>query len=439
MWIKSITAATLLGVVGASGAAQALDNFSAATTAFQGGEYRRALALFELEQRQGNDSAKLLYNIGVTHFKLGNYREAGRYFGLLLEHSQWRDLARFQLGLIAEKQGDRPGAIRQYTEVKAQADSPKLRSLSGKRLAAMASGEPRATAPSNKQWLTLASISAGYDDNAFAMQNELLSKSSIGEDSFTDLFAWGQYRLKGTAKDGWRLQGLAYRRGYSEYSILDIGSYSVGLSRDLRWNGWQTELGATLGTTYLDGEQLTRETQIAAELKKTISAVEIGLAYLPSHYSGGSDYPHLDGWRHRVEASLERPWGPVTVAALYRLDINDRADRQGATGDLYSYSPTRHSTILELEWPVQNNWRLSVGVEYRASEYDGVNSLTDTDGVLKEEVREADRTRSWLKSQFFLSPRLQLAGKVSFTDNEENFDIYTYDKTEASLGVRYTF
>mgnify|MGYP000589325472 CR=1 FL=1 len=438
MWIKAIKAASLVGLVSASLFAQAQDYFAQGTAAFKRGEYQSALALFEWEWQKGSRSSRLTYNIGVTHFKLGNYRAAGDTFRQLLKDPEWRDLARFQLGLVAEKQGDSSGAIRHYTEVQAQADSAKLRSLSSKRLAALASGEARAVVPS-RQWLALASVSAGYDDNVFALRDELLADSRLAEDNYSELFAWGQYRLAGTAADGWRLLGSAYSRGYSEYSSLDVSNYSLGLSRDLTWNGWRVELGAAADSTFLGGEQLTRSTRLIGRVQQTFSGTRFSLAYLPSHYSGGSDYAHLDGWRHRFEVKLKRPLGPLSVNALYRLDLNDRADLEGADGAFYSYSPTRHSTALELEWPLLGNWALSAGVEYRASEYDGVNRLTDSDGVLKEGVREADRVSSWLKSQFYLSPRLQLAGKVSFTDNEENFDLYTHDKTEASLGVRYTF
>lgn len=437
MWIKAIKVASLAGLASASLFAQAQDYFAQGTAAFKRGEYQGALALFEREQQRGSSNSKLTYNIGVTHFKLGNYRQAGDTFRQLLKDPAWGDLARFQLGLVAEKQGDRSGAVRHYTRVQAQADSAKLRSLSGQRLAALAPGEPRAAA--SRQWLALASVSAGYDDNVFALQDELLADSTLAEDNYSELFAWGQYRLAGTSADGWRLQGSAYNRGYSEYSALDVSSYSLGLSRDLTWNGWQLELGAAADSTFLGGEQLTRSTRLIGRVQQTFAGTRLSLVYLPSHYSGGSDYAHLDGWRHRFEAKLKRPLGRLTVNALYRLDLNDRADLESDNGAFYSYSPTRHSTALELEWPLLDNWELSAGVEYRASEYDGVNRLTDTDGVVKEEVREADRASSWLKSQFYLSPRLQLAGKVSFADNEENYDLYTHDKTEASLGIRYTF
>lgn len=418
--------------------AQAQDDFARGTAAFKSGEYRRALALFETERRRGGSSAKLSYNIGVSHFKLGDYAEAGRWFERLLSYPQWRDLARFQLGLVAEKRDHRAQAREHYRAVQARAESARLRALSGKRLAALAPSEPR-TDTTPGRWTALASASAGFTDNAFALQDQLLADSTLAEDRYSEVFAWGQYRLAGTAANGWRLQGFAYRRGYAEYDSLDIDSYNLGVSRDLSWNGWRLELGAAAESTSLGGESLARTTRFTGRLQRAFAGNRVSLAYLPGHYSGGSDYRHLDGWRHRVEAKLARPLGRATVNALYRLDIDDRADLERDNGDFYSYSPTRHSAAVELEWPLRDNWTLSAGVEYRTSDYDGLNTLTDTDGTVKEKVREGERVKSWLESQLYLSSRLRLAGKVSFADNEENFDLYTHDRTEASLGLRYIF
>ncbi|MGL6162149.1 tetratricopeptide repeat protein [Microbulbifer sp.] len=434
---------SLGGLLGAAlvAQAQAQDNFSRGTAAFKSGNYQQALALFEGERRSGNSDGKLLYNIGVTHFKLGDYDEAERTFLQLGDDPHWRDLAHFQLALTAEKRGHKDRAVRLYREVAKRSQSAKLRRLADKRLAALAPEESRAV--NNKprsSWLGLVSASAGYDDNVFALQEELQQDSSTGEDNYSELFAWGQYRLSGTASDGWRLQGFGFSRRYGEYSSLDLNSYSLGLSRDMRWGSWQTELGIAAERTSLDGENLTDKTALVARLKRRLGDARVTLAYLPARYSGGDLYTHLDGWRHRLEAKWQRPLGAtVTANALYRLDIEDRADLEGGEGEFYSYSPTRHSLGLELDWQLLDSWELSAGFEYRASEYDGRNSLTDTDGVQKNEVRQADRVKTWLGSQLQLSPRLQLAGKISVSDNEENFGLYTHDKTEASLGVRYVF
>lgn len=433
---KSKFVASALFLAATAAPAVAEDYFTRGTAAFREGDYRTALAHFESEQRRGNKSANLKYNLGVTLFKLGRYRAAAGYFQQLRGDPEWRDLAQLQLALVAERQGRKTEALERYRTV-FESDSPKLRKLALARAAQLA--PPQTGAHQVAPWLGIASLSAGFDDNAYALQNDLLQDSSVGEDTYTELFAWGQYRLQGTANDGWRLHGFGFGRRYSDLDNLDLSSYNLGVSRDLLWNGWQLELGGAGEMVSLGGEQVTRELRLISRARQQFGDAEVTLAYVPSHFSGSGDYGYLDGWRQRFEGRWERPLDNFTLKALYRLDLNDRADLESGDNGFYSYSPTRQTFGLEFERPLMAGWEVSAGTDYRLSSYDGVNSLVDSDGALKVRERESERLRAWLASSLQLLPQLQLDGRVVLTDNEENFDIYTYDKTEASLSLRYSF
>ncbi|UHQ54308.1 tetratricopeptide repeat protein [Microbulbifer sp. YPW16] len=425
------------------------DAFSQGTTAFKRGDYGVALERFEAARARGNRSNNLSYNLGVSLYRLGRYPEASVWFESLLDSPQWHDLALFQLGLVAEKQGDRKLAQRRYKRV-AASRSEKLRRLAGVRLdhlddPARPAGPARdsgAARGGGRRGSALLRLAAGYDDNAYALRDELLAGASEGEDSYTDLFAWGQYRLAGTPSDGWRLQGYAFRRSYSEYSSLDLSSLSAGVARDLSWGAWQLELGGAAEQVGLDGEEVFRQLRLQAKARQRIGDGELELSFVPSRFSGGSGYEYLDGTRQRFGADWEQPLGRAQLEVGYQLDLNDRDDLLVATetGDnFYSYSPVRHTFGAEVQWSLAGNWLLSAGSEYRLSTYDGENRLVDTDGVVREAQREADRLKAWLGSQWLVSPRLRLAGNLTFTNNEENFAVYDHDKTEASLGVTYTF
>src|SRR5688572_27994821 len=58
---------------------------AAGTSAFELGDYRRALELFEAAQRTGPPSASLAYNVGVTQYKLGEHAAAAATFARLAE------------------------------------------------------------------------------------------------------------------------------------------------------------------------------------------------------------------------------------------------------------------------------------------------------------------------------------------------------------------
>nr|WP_255775640.1 tetratricopeptide repeat protein [Microbulbifer sediminum] len=434
---------------GATLASAQQDAFSQGTSAFKRGDYGVALERFETARARGNRSDNLSYNMGVTLFKLGRYGEAGDWFESLLDSPQWRDLALFQLGLVAEKRGDRDLAGQRYEMVVASR-SEKLRRLASARLARLeglaesSRPEPQTgTARSGgRRGSALLKLAAGHDDNVYALRDELLGGGSGGEDTYMDLFAWGQYRLAGTATDGWRLQGYAFQRGYSEYSSLDLSSVSTGVARDMRWGAWQLELGGAVEQVALDGEEVFQQLRLEARASQRIGDGELELAFVPAQFSGGDGYEYLDGTRQRFEAEWEQPLGRAQLEVGYQLDLNDREDLlvAGATGEnFYSYSPVRHTFGAEAQWPLAGNWLLSTGSEYRLSTYDGENRLVDTDGVVRVQQREADRLKAWLGSQWLVTPRLRLAGKLTYTNNDENFEVYDHDKTEASLGVTYTF
>ncbi|WP_237059233.1 hypothetical protein [Microbulbifer sediminum] len=426
----------LLAVLGVTSQSPVAAEFEDGVKAFRASDYQRALLAFSSLEARGNNSARLKYNIGVTLVKLGRYREAASYFYQLLDDPEWRDLARYNLALTAEKR-DRPLlAARHYRKVTETADSEKLRKLASSRLNALAADDRGAI---HRQWLGLASLSAGYDNNAYALQNELLADVEMGEDSFTEGFVWGQYRVRGTPADGWRLHGYAFSRRYRELESLNLNSVSAALSRDKHWQGWDTEVGLAGEFIYLGGDQVSRQVNLVSRLTRNLGIGSLSLSYLPGYYLGGEGYEYLDGWRQRVALKWRRPLLAGELLAFYQYDSNDRADLEREAQDYYSYSPARHSLGSELEWPILGRWTLSAGMEFRQSVYDGTNRITRDDGSVISYQRESDRLKSWIETRYRLSPRFSLDGKVVNIDNRENRDIYTFDKTEFSLGVSYVF
>lgn len=421
-----------------AGAAESSPAFASGTAAFRDGDYERALAHFEQARQAGQQSASLTYNLGVTLFKLQRYRAAQLQFQQLLDDPEWVDVARLQLGMMAEKQG-RPVAAVGHYRVLTESESPKLRRLALSRLTVLAQATGVSSEPEEDRGLALLSLSSGYDSNAYSLQNELLTDNSVGEDTYTELFAWGQYQLQGTAEDGWRLHGFAFGRRYSELDSLDLSSFNLGVSRHLLWQGWLVEMGGVAETASLGGERVTNEWRFVGRLQQEFNRGVLTLAYLPSYFNGTQDYRYLDGWRQRFEARWTTPLAMLDIDALYRLDLDDRQDLTAPDDGFYSYSPRRQTFGVEAELPVARGWTLNAGSHYRISHYRGNNRLQDSNGEFKSQARSGDRLRSWIGTEVQLLPRLQVDARVIRTLNDENFDIYTYDKTEASLSVRYLF
>ncbi|WP_428819870.1 hypothetical protein [Microbulbifer sp. MCCC 1A16149] len=427
---------TLLVAVSVFGPARlaAADTPSAAA-AFKSGNYPQALALYRRAEAGGDESEKLKFNLGVTLFKLGRYAEASEYFWQLLPEPQWRDLAEYNLGLVARRQGNQVLAAQHFRRVSERAASPKLQRLAALQLG----GTSLEPASEPRPWLAMASINAGLDDNPYAVRNELLGEDAVGEDNFMELFAWGQYRLQGTEADGWRLHGYGFTRRYSELDSLNLGSLSGALSRDSRWAGWALETGAGAELVTLGGEMVSRQLQLIGRAKRDFWGASVQLSYIPAYYAGGDSYTYLDGWRQRFAARVRRQTLGADLGVYYLYDTNDRADLQQAAEDYYSYSPVRHAFGSDVRWRLFSRWELRAGIEYRYSVYDGLNRIADDNGNVLEYERESDRIKTWVSTRYRITPRFSLDGKLLNIDNRENREIYDYDKTELSLGVSFVF
>lgn len=429
----------VLGLLAMPLSGYAQSEFQQGTTAFRDGQYLQALELFQAAEQKGDSSPTLTYNTGLTYYKLGRYEQAKAMFQRLTQNPEWRDLANFHLGLVAEKQGNTGTAITLYRNLERDAPSEKLRKLAANRLAkleARASTAAERRASPAERLSAVFNVTTGTDDNAFNFQDDVQLQSSAGEDRFNEFFAWGQYYLSGSSADGWRLHGFAYTRRYGDFDSLDINAYSAGLSRHQQHQTWQSEFGVAAVTTELDGSDLTDQSRFVARFQRPLKASWLSLAYTPSRHEGGSGFSHLDGWQHKAEARWRFPRPTVSFDLGYQWELNDRDDL--SSGDnFFSYSPTRHTFAAGLDWRVLANWDISVDADYRISDYDGTNRLTDTDGTYKEQTREADRLRLRLKSQWQLTQNLRVAGQLELTDNTENFDTYTYDKTEMSFMLEY--
>ncbi|WP_288132065.1 tetratricopeptide repeat protein [Microbulbifer sp.] len=438
MALTSKLLAGLLIYAAIAAPAGAVEPFVSGTAAFKDGHYERALALFEQARQAGQQGPSLTYNLGVTLFKLQRYQAAQAQFQQLLDDPEWEEVARLQLGLMAEKQGRPASAVGHYRAL-TDGTSPKLRRFALARLTALAQTSDRKPTAEEDRGLALLSLSSGYDSNAYSLQNALLTDDSVGEDTYTELFAWGQYRLQGTAEDGWRLHGFAFGRRYSDLDSLNLSSFNLGVSRHVSWQGWLVELGGVAETASLGGERVTSEWRLVGRMQHTFDSGVLTLAYLPGYFAATEDFRYLDGWRQRFEARWTTPLAMLDIDALYRLDLDDRQDLTTADDGFYSYSPRRQTVGLEAELPVAQGWTLNAGSHYRVSHYQDNNRLQDSDGQFKDRARDGTRLRSWVGAELRLLPRLQLDARVVRTVNDENFDIYSYDKTEANLSVRYVF
>jgi len=98
-------------------------------TAFRAGHYQAALRSFLDALGAGLDTPGLHYNLGATYYRLQHYPEAEREFQALTPDPKWAALARYNLGLTAQRAGRPQQAMEYFEQAQRTTADPNLRAL----------------------------------------------------------------------------------------------------------------------------------------------------------------------------------------------------------------------------------------------------------------------------------------------------------------------
>jgi hypothetical protein len=167
---RLVTGSLVLGVtlltpsLAAADTAVAQEAFDKANAAFRNEDYASALAGYNEALNLGKDSARLFYNMGLAHYRLGQYSQARWAFTEAAKDDSLAALAYYHLGVLANREGDKRSAEEWFKRSRAEADSPKLRLLSAEALEEIGAPPPRFEA-------TFA-VGFGHDSNAFRTPSE---------------------------------------------------------------------------------------------------------------------------------------------------------------------------------------------------------------------------------------------------------------------------
>ena len=133
--------------------------FDKANVAFRNDDYAGALAGYNEALNLGKDDARLFYNMGLAHYHLEQYSQARWAYTQAAKDDRVAALAYYQLGVLANREGDAKSAEDWFKKARAATDSPKLRTLSLRALETIGAAPPR--------FEGFAGAGIGYDDNPF--------------------------------------------------------------------------------------------------------------------------------------------------------------------------------------------------------------------------------------------------------------------------------
>ncbi len=400
--------------------ATAESDFKLGVESFIAGDNAAAVSYFESAKKQGMDSVSLQYNFAVSYYRLGRYEESKKYFKLVNQTEAMRDLAEYNLGLIAIKEKDGTLARQYFNSVANSGKDEKLTRLSKKQLIALANSQKE------DRWQAYLSSHIGYDDNISSVSGDSVLDIA---DTFFDVFATVDLLISGRRLDGWVADAFLFGINYRETETSDEDQITLGIKRAILLQDWDTSARLSFTKSTYGGDDFQRITKLDLKGRKPIS--KSGRIYLRYRYedikSDNTLYDYLEGWRQRARVEYRNYSVKNIKQIYYELELNNRGELVTDTF-AYDYSPTRH-TIRGIYTQVIKRWWLTGDLSYRFSDYEASSTID----------REDDQWKLALSADYYFDRTFKFITKVQYTDNASSVDRYNYDKSVIKIGLSKLF
>ena len=395
----------------------AADTWELGKRAFEAGNYEAALESFQTARDEGLDSPAVHYNIAVAQFSLGRHRVAGETFSLIARRfPQMRGLAEYNLGLVARRLGENAAARTHFLRAfELSAENRTIRVLASHRLREI---DPDVRTAS--RWNGAIGVRAGNDDNVGLLDETGLSAGVTGDSPMVELF--GAIQGPWNGRDGFRVNANAYLVQYPDADEFDQFEFRGGAFYDWRQNDWRAELGVHAGSSTLGGDAFQHQLGARVKFVRYINDnASIGLSYTYDDIEDAdSMFSAIAGSRQQFEARYRWYKDDHRVYLRYRLEENERLDP--------GVSPTRNRFSADYRYEPETGIGYEAGVDLRDSDYDEL-ALVRTEELLTIRTALTYNFRNdWL---FALEYRA--------SENDSSDDLFSYDRTQITLGGTRVF
>ncbi|WP_336367921.1 tetratricopeptide repeat protein [Marinobacter sp. C2H3] len=397
----------------------AADWFQRGVTLFQAGRLEAARDALEQARTLGGESRSLIYNLGVVHYRLGEYNDASRAFRQLLGTAD-RDLARYNLGLVALADGRQKQARHWFALVRREAGDDTLRALAARQL-------DRQSTASGSEWQAYVSVGGGYDSNI-----EALPEAGASSDGglFLDAVLVSDLTVPGGGQQTWSLQATYLGRDYAGWHSYDsdliqldglwhrdagVARAGVGLRASQSWFGhraFETRYGPVL-----ELRSPACGYQGFDQCGLTLSAVAV---------DAGSTYSAYSGDQVRLDANAAGRSGPWAYRVAYRWSRDDR-DGVQVGPQFVSVSPTVNAVRGMVSRSVSGQVVVGVSGGFQWSRFPDDNRVYQGT-TLVHEHREDHRPELGLFGERFLGPGWRLRAEWQFQDTSSTLDRYAYQR-----------
>jgi hypothetical protein len=419
-----------LSPIGAWGVPQ--DAYRDGIAAFKSADYHLALKHFKDAAHAGPASPPLHYNLGVVNYKLGYFAEADKHFSELTSDPQWRAIAHYNRGLIADQKSDEENAALHYRRAIATTDSEKIRNLALAKLG-QRSRSPSSTLVENP-WIVYASVGAGYDDNVTLSENLDLEAVSGQGGSFIETVGAASRLVGGDVGDGWSVDLGGYYRANADLDNFNVGSGVTGASLLWTFDQWYLQAGFRGDLQTVGGSHFTTGASLRFNAYRQLGEVGLRVSEDLKYVGGANHYQYLTGIQNRIKVELNRRFDQVRWRISYQYEANDRDDLT-YVDEFFSYSPSMHQVTARVSHDFSNRLSGDLSLDVRSSSFGDENVEINLDGSIQQASRDETRVGLSVRVTRSLSEMWQVFGEYQYTNNDANFDRYAYSSNRFLLGI----
>ena len=438
--------AALLGAVALYGAradaatrADAADAaYARGVAAYRDGKFDKALEAFRQAERAGLADPNLLLNLGLTHYRLGQYAEASGYFEKIRGDLRYTALADYHLGLVAARLGERESAVERLESVQYMTANPRLRNMALVALLRMDNVgldyDPFATGAAAPRPDLYARLATGFDGNPELIPDRLEQGGDDEGAPYGELRGDMNLPLLVTAAGQTYLRGDAQFRQYRGERGFDQASGEVELRQAFTAVDWRWGIAAEGGQAWLDGEAYEAVAGGGLDLSRELPAAIVTLRADSVRVNGEGDFEYLDGFRHRAGIELARPLGALRARGNYEYEHNDRLDFTDGP-EFSSHSPRRHALGFSVGRPAGRGL-IEGRVRYRYSSYPDANRFLD-DGTLQEARRSDQLATLGVRGRLRGGTSWNWLADVQYNRNESSIDEFGYTRYLVLVGLEW--
>ena len=392
--------------------------FAAASAAFEDSDYLQALSLFEDARDAGIQGPSVHYNIGVCHYRLGDYARAETAFRTVADgYPAMRGLALYNLGLVRWRQDRDDEAAQLFSQARDDSGDQKVTQLAAAMLGRM---RPTTQNTLSRRWRSMADINIGYDENVALIDEASLPAGQSVDSAFIELFGAISGRL--TNIPDFRFDGSAYAVRYADASEFDQVALRLGGVYQWTAADWYIEAGPHLNRSTLDGDGFEQRLGADLRLWRALSS-STSLSIRFSHHeidNVDSQFAFIGGSRDQLGVSWDRRARSSRLTLGYDLELNDR--------DNASVSPTRNRVWVRYRYSASPQWTADVQLALRSSSYDDL-AVTRNEDL-------ADLSLNYIRH---LSDGWQLSGRYRWSDNDSNANLFAYSRNRLTIGLTKNF